>query len=1160
MKKSIFKTFNFWFLFTALIISLFIIFATPYIWDSFKDLNYRLLLAFGIFFGSVIIILLIILFKKDETKEVIEEKKEELKQKKEYEKKIKEKTKDLKKKFYEAIKIIKKSSLYKNTRKAKYELPWYLVIGNNSEGKTTLLESSGLNFPLNVDYTHQELVEERDTESFQWYFAEHSIFIDMPGNYIEQRKNPEDPTIWKEFLKIFTKKRWRRPINGVILTVSVETLQNKSEKELEQYAKDLRDRFDELSKAFMSSIPIYLIITKSDQIEGFNEYFATLTEDEKNEILGITFDSSKDNIDTEVIKPHLEDLIKRLNSSVMDKMHYEWEQENKSKIYLFCENFSELFEKTNLFIEMCFSQTRYRKPLLLRGIYFTSVPGQFNPHALIQQDQLEYSKYNSRGLFIKKLLNDIIFPESDIIKMDNQYKKKIKRNQYLAYGVSLLIVFAFSFFLVTDFVAHNDLLTKIDKNYQKYLKEKKQMLPNTGFEEVLPILNRIEKIKIYNKNKTTDDFWKLLFFKTEERNKMLLQQYHTDLVKLFLPRVANMMSRNIKRELKHFDRTWDNTKAYIMLDKIARRDINFLTEYMSKYWNEKYPKNTQLQNQLIHHWNNLLQLGFNSYSINQKTLKLARNRLTQFGPEQLTYKGIQNKVSKMNLNEFSFTKVLANDVSAFHGHDYKIPGFYTKQGYSIMMKEGRNLTSHILQNNWVIGARTDLNPIEIDKYYNKILSFYFNDYKNYWNRALSKLRISTYRSITSLNAQLSSLSSSQSPVVMILEALKEHTDLYAPSEKIKLDSDVEVTKAVVNRAVSGQIARAVTKKAMKSVDLNKMVDNSSIKNLRSFFKPYNSLLDKDSQPTSILISANSKINHTYQLMTAYQGAITPNKDAFKIVTNRIQGKSKPIVAPMTNLPIYVKKWYRLVLLSNWNHLLGKAKSYLNKRYQEDVYTFYRQRLINKYPISKLQQANLVKLDDFADFFKSDGILDRFYKQYLSHFVKINPNTYAYEYNNLDGSRLNIDKNILNTFAKSFKIRRYFFKNDGSLGFSAYIKPYDLSSNLATMHLMYDNKSIYYEHGPILNKKIVWPPKSQSNVTKFKLITLDGSVIVDKYIDNDWAFFQLIDLFKINKSRGNDAIIKYVNGDCNGSFNIKGDITRVFTRNSSLSNFYLSENL
>ena len=188
MKKSIFKSLNFWLLSTALVLSLLVIFVTPFFFKSFEELNFRLLISFSIFFGTVIIILLVLLFKKEETQEILKEKKEQRELHEEHKKVISEKIKELKRKFYESIKIIRKSSLYKDKRRARYELPWYLVVGNNSEGKTTLLESSGLDFPLNVNYDNRVIVEEESTKSFQWYFAEHSVFIDMPGNYIELKK------------------------------------------------------------------------------------------------------------------------------------------------------------------------------------------------------------------------------------------------------------------------------------------------------------------------------------------------------------------------------------------------------------------------------------------------------------------------------------------------------------------------------------------------------------------------------------------------------------------------------------------------------------------------------------------------------------------------------------------------------------------------------------------------------------------------------------------------------------------------------------------------------------------------------------------------------------------------------------------------------------
>ncbi|RXJ67322.1 type VI secretion system membrane subunit TssM [Halarcobacter ebronensis] len=1159
MKKSIFKRASFWILFSAFLISLFIIFATPYLFESYKDLNFRLLVAFCIFFGTIIILLLAVLFKKEETQDAIKEKKEQLELEREYKKVINEKKKDLRSKFYEAIRIIKKSSLYRNKRKAKYELPWYLVVGNTNEGKTTLLESSGLSFPLNVDYSNNEVIEEKTTNAFQWYFAEHSVFIDMPGNYIEQKQNPEDPVIWKEFLRIFTKKRWRRPINGIILPISAQTIIEKSELELEQYAKDLRDRFDELSKAFMSSgIPIYLIFTKSDKIEGFNEYFSTLTEEEKNEILGITFDSENRNIDSTVIKPLLEDLIKRLNSSVLEKLHYEWEEKSRGKIFSFCENFSNFFEKANLFIEMCFSQTRYRKPLLLRGVYFTSVPGKTNEYALIPKNSLEYSRSNTKGLFIKKLLNDIIFPESEIIKMDDNYKKKIKRDQRITYGVTLLFITFFSIFIIQDFIYHNNLLTKLEKNYEIYLDKKDKIVPSDDFVEILETINKLNDIKKYNDSNTSSDFWKLLFFKVDERKAKLNQLYHTDLVKLLLPRIAALIKSNIKAEINDFDKTWDNTKAYIMLNQINRIDAEFLSEYVAFYLNKKYANMPDIQKYLNYHWQNLLSLGFNSYEIDTKTLKFARTRLIKFGIEQLAYKEIKNQVAQKNLNDFIFANVLGNNVSSFGGSNYVIPGFYTKKGYKIMINEGKDLTSQVLLNNWVLGERTDFTTLEISDYYKKILSFYFNDYKNYWNKALSELKIETYSSIIDLNNQLSLLSSADSPIISILTALKKNTQLYTPEEEFQMKSDDKVKNAVVNRVASGQLTRiAANKIANSSISI---MDNTSVKSLREFFKPYNVLLDDEFQASSILKDPISKISNTYQLMTSIQGAITPDFDSFKIVKERIDGKLQPIVVPLNFLPIHVKKWFTFVLQSNWNHLLVNAKAYINKKYKDEVYSFYDSRLKNKYPFNKKETNNFVKLDDFSDFFRKSGVIDSFYNNYLSNFVTVNSNTYEYSNKNLDGSMMNIDKSILQGVLRAYKIRSVFFKNSGTLGFDISLKPRDLSGNLATMFLFYDNQSIYYEHGPIISKKIYWPPKTQNSVVKFKLYDLSNGLVTQEYIDNDWSLFKLLDNFTYSSSKSNEAVIVYKKGEYDGSFFIKGSAVDFFGGNDSLSRFYLSENL
>ena len=615
----------------------------------------------------------------------------------------------------------------------------------------------------------------------------------------------------------------------------------------------------------------------------------------------------------------------------------------------------------------------------------------------------------------------------------------------------------------------------------------------------------------------------------------------------------------MRKNLKSFDKTWDNTKAYVMLENIKRRDSEFLETYMLKDWAKIFPNTPKVQNSLNYHWSNLLDHGFDSYKLNKSTLKIARNRLTKLGSEALTYRGLKYKVEQMNLKDFSFSHVLGSNISSFKGNNYVIPGFFTKTGYSIMMKNGHQFTKEILLNNWVIGKRTDLSIMEINTNYKKVLSFYFADYKKYWNNALVKLRVPARNTISSLTNQLSILSSADSPIISVLRALKEHTDIYTPAEQLKMKSgnNSRIKNAIISTVATGQIARALAKKAINSVD--KTIDNTSIKNLRNFFKQYHALLDKDEQPSNVLKNAIVKLNKSYEVMTSINGAVTPKYDSFKIVIDRIKGKTRPMVVSLNSLPIHVKKWYRQILISNWKLILKYAKSYVNIKYKEDVLSYYNERIKNKYPIDK-KSKNYVKLEDFSEFFKKDGVLDTFHKNYISNFVKIQLSSNAYNLKNIDGQMMNIKKSYMKATLNAYKLRKIFFKNNGSLGFVASIKPHVLGGNLATMELSYDDDSILYEHGPIKSKRITWPPPSMNNVVKFNLYDLTNNSVTEKYLDNEWALFELFNSFKSQISSSDSLILKYEDGDYFGSFYLKGPITRVLKKYNALSNFYLSENL
>ncbi|HIP51191.1 MAG TPA: hypothetical protein EYG94_03800, partial [Campylobacterales bacterium] len=314
--KPFYKSWSFWLLFITFLIALaYIIFGRAKegeeVWTD------RLLYA-GIFWACVLILnLLYLLFSKEDVRKRRDENiKEYFVRRKEQKKRKNEANmaaKKLRKKFYAAKKTIKESSIYAMTPYSNYELPWYLVMGQEESKKASILRHSGLDFPVNINYKDSEYEDNKDDMSaFRWFFSEESVFINVPNAYVSTDSDRLDRAVWGEFLRLFKKERWQRPVNGIVLTLRVEQFINQTPEQTREYAKVLRTRFDELSKAFFSDIPVYVVLSGLETMTGFYEFFNTLTAEEKREILGVTFEEKLLNINADTISLKFAELQERL--------------------------------------------------------------------------------------------------------------------------------------------------------------------------------------------------------------------------------------------------------------------------------------------------------------------------------------------------------------------------------------------------------------------------------------------------------------------------------------------------------------------------------------------------------------------------------------------------------------------------------------------------------------------------------------------------------------------------------------------------------------------------------------------------------------------------------------------------------------------------------
>ena len=103
------------------------------------------------------------------------------------------------------------------------------------------------------------------------------MFLDTAGRYTTQDSDERaDSAGWAEFLALLRKYRKRRPLNGVILTISAHDLLTQSHHGREAHVAAARRRLDELNRELRIQLPVYVMVTKCDLVAGFTEYFDDL--------------------------------------------------------------------------------------------------------------------------------------------------------------------------------------------------------------------------------------------------------------------------------------------------------------------------------------------------------------------------------------------------------------------------------------------------------------------------------------------------------------------------------------------------------------------------------------------------------------------------------------------------------------------------------------------------------------------------------------------------------------------------------------------------------------------------------------------------------------------------------------------------------------------
>ncbi len=303
------------------------------------------------------------------------------------------------------------------------DLPWYLVVGMSAAGKTSLLTHSGLSASIATAND-----SESGTQHCDWYFSPDAVMIDTAGRYLRDDQSASE---FSAFLRMLRKQRGKAAINGLVMVVSLPELLAANGDERNALAAQLVARVEEYAECLDANPPVYLMLSKTDQLPGFSQAFDGLDLHERQQPLGMTFGLSevRNNGLHAVLQTRLGNLQSHIRQHV-DAQVIALGAEADSTLLNFPQYFAALSGVLEQFLEHFTRGHRGGAPLLLRGLYFTSALQTGQQLGQVYEDviadefalQAAYDEHaenvgkavGNRSFFITDTFRQVIFPDRDL--------------------------------------------------------------------------------------------------------------------------------------------------------------------------------------------------------------------------------------------------------------------------------------------------------------------------------------------------------------------------------------------------------------------------------------------------------------------------------------------------------------------------------------------------------------------------------------------------------------------------------------------------------------------------------------------------------------------------------------------------------------------------
>jgi type VI secretion system protein ImpL len=1018
----------------------------------------------------------------------------------------------LKAKFDEAIQILRKSG--KSKQNSLYSLPWYMIIGPPGAGKTTLLVNSGLKFPLAEKMGLSKLQGVGGTRFCDWWFTDEAVIVDTAGRYTTQDSDEEvDNAAWMGFLQMLKKNRKRRPINGIIVAISIDDLSRQSEVDRERAASAVTARIQELYEKLGVRFPVYVMFTKCDLLSGFMEFFGDLDRHERQQVWGTTFPLGSD--PQELIDQELKSLHSQLEGRLVRRLQQERDPRRRNLIY----NFPGLVNSAKPlvldFIERVFKPSRYTTTPFLRGVYFTSGTQEGTPfNRLISLLARNYSLSNAsayagpvkgKSFFIKDLLSKVIFGESGLaganLKAERAYSL-IRTGTFAALAVIPLV-------LVGLWWLSSGKNTEMMENLSAEADDLKVGIDlvspnNDSLLDVLSLLNEARVLPAGYASLSEPVPMSMTYglYQGDSLSKNLtVPAYRRLLENAFLSRLMIRMEQQLKAHASNPKNAYQTLKAYLMLGDDERLDPDYVREWVTTDWRASFGRSlsNEQYDQLAAHLDALLALRpvTTPFDLDRNLVETIRGLLEQTSFAERAYARIKSELLTKG-KDFTIDGAAGPDARQVlirvSGEPLTrgVPAMFSPDGYYMSFIPAQKRAIDEQEDEfWIFGtSAAGDEDFDSARLTNQVSKMYFEDYIDTWTGFLQDVRIRPFSNFVEAAETLKIITGENSPLVLLLEAAARETRLMPDVPAIADQGEGSLIDQVGDIFGSEDEARVPLVTPV-------VVDEA--------FEPLHRFAIGQEGRESPVDGIKKDIQELYLIINVLAnrgtGAATAGtQQEMGGAVNQLRMSASYAPEPMGN-------WISELADQSEGLVAGSTMSVLDAQWRAEVVPFCNRAIANRYPFSPSAESE-VSLQDFGQFFAPGGRLDSFFNANLASYVNTNINPWRENSRVADVIRIN--PAALRQMQLAREIQQAFFSQGGNMPSASFdMKPVGMDANTTHFMLNIDGQRMNYSHGPRISESLNWPGSSTFSQVQIQF-SPETSMGGSRTENGAWAWFRMLD--------------------------------------------------